>query len=120
MDGIEEMKASEVDHSVGRGFLPCAEENRSAEDALEAFDHAPIMATVFREMKELEDFCGGLKSHHAALLPDSQGGDPNGNEPVLAVGQSKIRVSDDVKGEFAVSPAMDLLCGGWPTKRQAA
>jgi len=25
-----------------------------------------------------------------------------------------------VKEEFAVSPAMDLLSGGWPTKRQAA
>ncbi len=114
------MKASEVDHSIGSGFLSCTEENRSAEDSLEAFDHAPIMATVFREMKELEDFCGGLKSHHAALLPDCQRGDPNRNEPILAVGQSKIRVSDDVKEEFAVSPAMDLLCGGWPAKRQAA
>ena len=120
MDGIEEMKASEVDHSVGSGFLPCAEDNRSAEDPLEAFDNAAIMATVFREMKELEDFCGGLKSHHAALLPDCQGGDPNRNEAVLAVGQSKIRVSDDVKEEFAVSPAMDLLGVGWPAKRQTA
>ena len=117
---IKEMKTSEVDHAVGSSFLPCAEENRRAKDAFEAFDHAPIVATVFREMKELEDFCGGLKSHHAALLPDSQGGDPNGNEPVLAVGQSKIRMRDNVKEVLAVTPTMDLLGGGWPAKRQTA
>ena len=43
VDRIEEMKTREVDHSVGSGFLPCAEENRSSEDVLEAFDDAPML-----------------------------------------------------------------------------
>jgi len=42
------MKASEVDHWVGSDFLPCAEENSGAKDALETLNDAPIMPAVFR------------------------------------------------------------------------
>ena len=63
-------------------------------------------------MKEIENFCGRLKSHDAALLVNGEGGNPDGDEAILTVGQSIIRVSDDVKEKFAIASAMDLLCGG--------
>ena len=78
------------------------------------------MPAVFGKVKELENFGSRLESHNAVLLADCQCGNPNRDEPVLAVWQPEIGMRDDVKKEFAVSPTMDLLCGGWTPERKPA
>ncbi len=114
------MKASVVDHSAFAVFLTCAEENRGAKDPLETVDDAPIMSAIFRQAEKVEDFCGRLKSHRAALLANCERGNPNRDRAILAVRQSEVWVSKDVEEESAISPAMDLASGGWTPERQSA
>jgi hypothetical protein len=103
------MKTREVDHTILDGLRFGAEENSGAENAPEGFDDAPIMPTVFRQVKEIEDLGSRLKPDDAALLPNRQRGDPNWNQAILAVRQSEFGMSDNMKKEFSISPAVDLL-----------
>ena len=83
--GIKKMKTRAVNHLVGAGLLFRTKENGGGKNSLETFDDASIMPAVFREVKELENFCSRSESHNAVLLADSERGNPNRDEPVLAV-----------------------------------
>ena len=112
------MKTGEVDQSVCTGLFIRTEENSRGEDALEAFDDAAVMPAIFRQMKEIEEFRGRPEPDNIGLLAYCQRGNPNWDEAILPVGQSRIRMGDDVKEKFPVPPAMHLMSGGWTPERK--
>jgi len=56
----------------------------------------------------------------AALLFESEGGDPNGDQAVLAVGKSNARVSGDLQEEPTITPGVGRLTVRRTAKRDAA
>jgi hypothetical protein len=117
---VEKVKPTPVDHVISGGLFLRAEENGCGEDSLETFNNAVIMVSIRRQVEESEHLGSGSESDGAALLPQGQGGDPYGNEPVLAEGQSELRMADDVEKKFAAVPQMSELFAGWPAEWNAA
>jgi len=62
------------------------QESRSGKDSLETLHDAAIPLAVLEEVKEVEHLGGSAKSHNPAALAKGEGCDPDGNEPVLTVG----------------------------------
>lgn len=60
-------------------------------------------------MEEVEHLGGTSKADNPAAPAQGQGGNPNCDEPVLAVRKTKLRVADNLEEEFAV--AADVRSG---------
>jgi hypothetical protein len=58
--------------------------------------------------------------HGTALLPEREGGNPDGDEAILAKGQTEIGMADNVKEEFSIAPSMNELILGQGTQGNAA
>jgi hypothetical protein len=71
-------------------------------------------------MEKVEHLGGRIEMKLAGFLPQSEGGHPDGDEPVLAEWKSEVGMRYDVKRKFAVASAMHEFCGGWAAKREAA
>jgi len=71
-------------------------------------------------MKEIEHLEGSIKADDTALLLDSQGGYPYGDQPVLSEGQAKIGVRRNLEKELTIPSRMGQLAGLRAAERQAA
>jgi hypothetical protein len=57
---------------------------------------------------------------YSALLENGEGGNPNGNETVLAKGKAKARMADDIQSKLAVAPGVSQLVGWGTPQRNTA
>jgi hypothetical protein len=103
MKVIKKMKSSPVEHQLAIRFVISAKKHGGAKDALKTFHKTAIPFTVFEEVEEIENLGGGPEAHHAAALANGHSRHPNGNEPVLAVGQSELGVTEHLKEELSIS-----------------
>lgn len=100
---VKKMKPGPVEDQLAIGFVVSSKECRSGKDSLETLHDAAIPLTVFEEVEKIEHLGGSAKPHNPAALAKGEGRDPDGNEPVLAVGHSILRMGKELKEEFAIS-----------------
>ena len=100
---IYQMKPSPVEDQLTLGFVVGSKESRSGKDSLETLHDAAIPLAVLEEVKKVEHLVGSAKPHNPAALAKGKGCDPDGNEPVLSVRHSILRMSNELKEEFAIS-----------------
>ena len=67
------------------------------------------MESVFGQAEEVEHPGGGIEMNLARLLPERERGDPNGDEPILAERQTKLRVREDLQKAAPVPPSVAQL-----------
>ncbi len=77
------------------------------------------MESIFGQTEKVEHLSSRVEMGVARLLPESERGDPDRDETILAERKSEVRMRDDVKRKFAVAPAMDELAGCSFTSRTA-
>jgi hypothetical protein len=117
---FKEVKTRAINEAAAAWLVFPAEEDRGGKNPLEAFDNAPVMAAVFREMEKIEHLSRGLKVHNVALLLECPCGNPDGDQPILTVGQAKAGLTGNFEKELAVPPEIgELVSWRWP-ERDAA
>lgn len=109
MHAIEEVESGPIKDRFAIGFVTGSEEDGSRKDPLEPFHDAAVPFAVLEEMEEVKHLGGTSKADHPAALAQSQGGNPNCDEPVLTVRKPKLWVADNLEEEFAV--AADVRSG---------
>jgi len=109
MHAIEEVEPGPIRDKVAIGFMAGSEEDGGGKNPLKALHHAVVTLAIFEEAEEVKYLGGGPEAHNAAALAQGQGGDPNRDEPVLAVRKPKLRVADDLEKGFAVTAGMGSL-----------
>ena len=87
---VQEVKPREVDELGAARRLLCTEEDRGSEDSLETLDQAPVVRAILGEAKEVEQSGGRIEVNRSALLLQSESGDPDGNQTVLAEGDGRF------------------------------
>ena len=106
---VEEMESGPIKDELAIGFVTCSEEDGSRKDPLEPFHHAAVPFAVLEEMEEVKHLGGTSKADNPAALAQSQGDNPNCDEPVLAVRKPILWVAANLEEEFAV--AADVRSG---------
>jgi hypothetical protein len=81
---IEEVETGPINDSSGLGVFFGSEENRGAEEPLEAFDEAAVVRAVFGKMEEVEHLGGRIEMELAGFLPQGERGHPDWEKAVLA------------------------------------
>ena len=119
VNAIKKMKTRGIHQQISIRMIMGAEEDGRCEDSLKALNNSPVMATVGSEAEEIEHLKGSLKVDGAALLLDGESGYPNGDQPILAEGQAKLRVRRDLQKELSVPSCMGQLTGLGAAERQA-
>ncbi len=114
------MKTRGIDQRISIGVNLGAEEDRRCEDSLKALDDSPIMAVVGSEAEEIEHLEGSLKADGAAFLLHGESGYPNGDQAILAEGQTKLGVRRNLQKELSVPSRMGQLTGLRSAQRKAA
>lgn len=117
---FEKMKTRAVGQRVAAGPVVGAEENCGAEDSLKALDDAAVMTAVFGEVKEFKHLSGAAESDHATVLPESERGDPDRDEPILAVGKTKPWMPGDFQEKLSVAAQIPELFARRTAKRDTA
>jgi hypothetical protein len=74
---------------------------------LETSHDAVVPPAIFEEVEEVENFGRGDELDHPAAVADGHGRQPDGNEPVLTVGEAELRMTDHLKEKFPVAPCVD-------------
>ena len=97
------MKASPVEHQFAVGFVIGSKEHCRAKDPLKTFHKAAIPLAIFEEAEKIENLGGGPEAHDPAALANGDSRDPDGNEPVLAVRESELRMTEHLKEELSIS-----------------
>jgi hypothetical protein len=64
------------------------------------------MWAVAGEVEFVKDLCSGSEIHNPALLPNSQGRYPQGDETILPERQSIVWMPDHLEEEPAVAPCV--------------
>jgi hypothetical protein len=100
---IKKMKPGPVEDQFTLRFVVGSKESRSGKDSLKTLHDAAIPLAVLEEVKEVEHLGGSAKPHNPAALAKGEGCDPDGNEPVLTVRHSELRMGNELKEEFAIS-----------------
>lgn len=103
LDPIKKMKPGLINGKSATRLVICPEEDSGSKHSLKSFHNPVISLSVFEEVEEIEDFGGGAESDDAAALAGGHGGHPDGNEPILAVREAVLRMSDDLEEEFSVA-----------------
>lgn len=102
LHAVEVMEAGPVEDEVFADVAFGAEEDGGGENALEAFDEAAVVGSGFLEAEGFEHFAGGAEADGAAVLAEGEGGDPDGDDPVLAEGEAETGVAGEAQEELAV------------------
>ena len=97
------MEASPVEHQLAVRFVVSSKEHGGAKDPLKTFHKAAISLAVFEEAEEIENLGRGPEAHDPAALANGDGGHPDGNEPVLAVRESELRMTQYLKEKLSIS-----------------
>lgn len=117
---IEEVKTCPVDHNAGIRLFPRSKKDCGTKNALESFNQAPVMESVFRQAEEVEHLGRRIKTNFSRFLADSERGHPDRNQSILAEGQAEFGMADDLKEEMAVAARMQSLVSGRPTQWDTA
>ena len=108
---VHEVEAHRVHNNVPADFLLSAEEDCRGEDALKRSLDPAILRSVVGDAKIVEQSSRALEVNGAALLPEGHGGDQDGDQAVLPLGQTKSGMSRDLKEQVAIAPSVDELVG---------
>jgi hypothetical protein len=106
---IEEVKATPVQHRHSARQIIGPKEDCCGKDPLKALHEAAVVGAVLGKLDEVQHLSGGAETKGAALLLQGQGGDPDGNQTILSVGQAKLRVGCNLKKELAVVTGVQKL-----------
>ena len=85
------------------------EKDGRCEDSLKCLDDPPIVATVFRQVKEVEHLRGALKANDAAFLANGECRYPDGYEAVLTEWKPVNWMACDLQKELSVVPGVNEL-----------
>jgi len=77
------------------------------------------MEAVFGQAEEVEHLSSGIEPNLTGFLPEGERGNPDGDQPVLAKGETKLRVSDDLQEEFAIPARVAQLTGRWAAEGES-
>jgi hypothetical protein len=102
MKVIKKMKASPVEHQLAIRSVIGAKEHGGAKDALITFHEAAISLAIFEETEKIENLGSGAEAHDPAALANCDGRHPDRNEPVLAVRQSELGMTEHLKEELSI------------------
>ena len=90
------------------------EEDGCSEDALKAIDQAAVGLAVLVEAEGVKDLGGALEENNSILLPECECRYPDGDEAVLAEGQTELGMPGNLQGEFSIAALMKEHPFGWP------
>jgi len=120
LHAIEKMEPGEVEALATGPIFIGAEEDAGRKDALETLDEPAVVNAVLWKLQELEQLGGSLKVNGTALLLHGQRRDPDRNQAILAKGQTKTLMGDDLQKELAVLTTMNQLLGRGAAQGEAA
>lgn len=83
LHAIQKMEVAPINDRRGPRLFFDSEENRRAEEALEAFDQAAVVGTVFGKVEEFEHLRGRIEMNFTRFLAQSERGDPDREEAIL-------------------------------------
>ena len=109
------MEADGIRHDGSLALLLRPKEDGGAKDALKTLNDSVVVVSVLRQFEVVEHLGRTGKADHTTLLENGQGRNPNGDEAILAEGQTKTWMGDDLQKELAVLPTMNQL----PCRRAA-
>lgn len=105
MNPVKKVKAGPVHQAAADRLVFRAEEDGRGKNPLKTLYHSSVIATILGESEELQHLRGAIEMDRTALLPKGEGCYPDGDEAILAEGQAKIRMCDNLQEEFTV-PAL--------------
>jgi len=114
------MVADTIDDKCATRLVIRPEKDGSGKYPLETFHDAAISLAVFEEMEKIEDLGSCLEPDNGTALADGHSGYPDGEEPILAVRQTVLRMADDLKEEFSITPCVGQLMGWRATEGKTA
>ena len=117
---VKKVKTRPVGDAVSSWLIVRAKEDGGREDALESLYDPAVMAAVFREAEEVQHSSRAVEVDSPALLLDRERCDPDGNQPVLAEGQTELGVPGDFKEELSVAASVGQLTFGRRAKWKPA
>ncbi len=97
-----------------------AEKDCGRKNPLETLDQSVVVITIWGKLEEVKHLRSSFKLHCAALLPQCQGCNPDGDQSVLAERQPVFRMTDDMEKEFSAMPGVSQLSTGCLTQRDSA
>ncbi|MGA2075106.1 MAG: hypothetical protein ABSH52_16570 [Terriglobia bacterium] len=106
MKVIKKMKSSSVEHQLAIRFVIGAKKHGGAKDALKTFHKPAISLAIFEETEKIENLGSGPKANDPAALANGDGRHPDWNEPILAVRQSELRMTENLKEKLSISPCI--------------
>jgi len=69
-------------------LIVCSEKDGGSKDSLECLDNPPVVTAVLCQVKKVEHLSGAVEANGATFLLYGERGYPDGNETVLAEGQT--------------------------------
>jgi hypothetical protein len=114
------MKPSLIDERTAAGMIFSAKEDRGGKDAMKPLYDSMVMTAIFGEAEEIKDLGGTVETNDPAFLLNGECRYPDGNQTVLAEGESKVRMAGDIEKKSSVTPPVNELRDGRATEWNAA
>ncbi len=115
---IKKVKPGPINDKAASRLLIRPEEDSGSKYPLETFHDSVIAFAVLEEVEEIEDLGSRTKSDNTSMLADGHGGDPDRDEPILAVREAKLRMADNLKEESSVAPCVGQLIRSRAAERE--
>ncbi len=117
---FEEVESSAIGHPVAARLVVGAKKDCGRKYSLKPLHDPSIMPTVFGEVEKIEHLRCATKMDDSAILLESERRDPDRDEPILTVRQTKARMAGDFKEEFSVPAEVGKLVSRWTAERDPA
>ena len=114
------MKPSKVEHQFAVRLVVGSKKHGRAKNSLKTFDKTAVSLAVFEEAEEIENLGRGPEAHDPAALANGNGRHPDRNEPVLAVRQSELGMTEHLKEEFSISSRVNQFVRRKSAERESA
>jgi len=92
---------------MNRGPRLRSEKNCSGKNPFKACNQATVVRAVFGQVIEIEQLGSRLKVDSSALLFEGEWRHPDGDEPVLTVGQPELGMTEHLKEELSISSRVE-------------
>jgi len=108
---VEEVEASRIHKNLVSHPIR-SEEYRGGKDSLEGYSDSTVLRAILWKMEIFEQLSWTIEMEGARLPRVGESGEPDRNEAILAIRQSKPRVGGDFQEKAAVATSIDELVGG--------
>jgi len=87
---VKKVETTPIDNEMFLELVFSSEEDCGGKDSLKGNFHSPVLRAVFAQPEVIEELRGAVKMESRALLLQGEGCQPDGNEPVLTVGDGRF------------------------------